>query len=203
MRILNADTPGGSHGICGVTHQVTACRQAVVGFVQRLQKPGGALHGPALYDSTGIKPTPSIGQREVDRKRTVGLLLGFSPQLEHLSNLWRTFVDQQFASIQTVDDGIVSVGAEDAINFAQLADHFLSGLVTFGSGGVAAPQGKVDRHLHDVLDATMDTAVHWSLDCGAAHMPASPRAGCSDCRHPTLVIVVVRLTMSMLGSCNR
>ena len=37
MRILNADPPGGSLGICGVTDQVTACRQAVVGLVQLIQ----------------------------------------------------------------------------------------------------------------------------------------------------------------------
>jgi hypothetical protein len=87
--------------------------------------------------------TPSIGQREVDRERTLGLSLGLSPQVEHLSNLWRTFLDQEFTSIQTVDDGIVSVGAEDLINFPQLVDHFLPGLATFGRGGVAAPQGKL------------------------------------------------------------
>ena len=73
----------------------------------------------------------------------------------------------------------------------------MSGLVTFGSGGVAAPQGKADRHL---LDATMDPAVRSSLDRCAAYMPASPWAG-SDYTCPPLVIVG-GLTMSMLGGCN-
>jgi hypothetical protein len=82
-----------------------------------------------------------------------------------------------------------------------LVDHFLPCLVTFGSGGVAAPHGKVDRHPDDVLDATMDTAVCLSLDRCVAHLPASPWAGCSDCRCPPLVIVV-GLTVSMLGGCN-
>jgi hypothetical protein len=82
-----------------------------------------------------------------------------------------------------------------------LVDHFLPCLVTFGSGGVAAAQGKADRHPDDVLDATMNTAVYSSLERCAAHLPALPWAGCSDCTCPPLVIVV-GLTVSMLGGCN-
>ena len=79
-----------------------------------------------------------------------------------------------------------------------LVDHFLHAcdLWKWRCGGA---HGKADRHPHDV--PTMDTAVCLSLDRCAAHMPASPRAGCSDCTCPPLVIVV-RLTMSMLGARN-
>ena len=93
------------------------------------------------------------------------------------------------------------VSSSRKAGWISLVDHFLPGLVIFGSGGVAAPQGKADQHSHDVLDATMDTAVCLSLDCCAAHVPALPWAGCSDCTCPPLVIVV-RLTVSMLGGCN-
>jgi hypothetical protein len=66
------------------------------------------------------------------------------------------------------------------INIPQLVDHFLPGLVTFGSGGVAGPARQADRHSHDVLDATVDTAVSSSLDRCTAYMAASPRPACSD-----------------------
>jgi hypothetical protein len=94
------------------------------------------------------------------------------PSLSTSATSWRTFVDQEFAPIQTVDDGIVSVSAEGLINFPQLVDHFQPGLVTFGSGGVAAPPGKADRHPHDVFDATMDTAVRssWTGCCSSASL---------------------------------
>jgi hypothetical protein len=158
------------------------------------------LHGRSLHDSAGIKRTPSNGQWEVDRERAAGLTLGLSPQVEYLGNLWRAFVDQQFASIQTVHDGLVSVGAKDLINFPELVDHFPSSLVSIGA--VGGPARQADRHPHDVLDATMDTAVGSSPERRAAHLPALPRAAAAMRIYLSSVIVVVRFTMSMLGTCD-
>jgi hypothetical protein len=72
--------------------------------------------------------------------------------------------------------------------------------VTFGSGGVTATQGKADRHPHDVLDATMDTAVRSSRT--ACRSYASLAEGGLHRLHISPLVIVVRLTMWMLGACN-
>jgi hypothetical protein len=60
----------------------------------------------------------------------------------------------------------------------------MSGLVTFGSGGVAAPQGNADRHPHHVLDATMDTAVF--VPWNAVLLMCQPRRGRAAAIAPVL-----------------
>jgi hypothetical protein len=85
------------------------------------------------------------------------------------------------------------------INFSQLVDHVLPRLVTFGSGGVAAPSRKAYRH------PRMCTTRRWirhpfvpgSLSCSNAN----PAEGCGDFTHLP-VVIVVRLTMSMVRSSN-
>src|SRR5512133_126378 len=196
MWVFDADPPCRAVGQCCIAEDVATCRQAEVGLIQRGQELRGSLRRPSLHDAAGIDSAAAIGCRKIDRERTFGDLLGLASQLEHLGQLGRTLFDHELASVETADDRIVTVGAEDQVDFAQLVDHRLPGLLPGGAGSMAATQGEADRHAHYVLDVTMNVAARRSLDRCRAHIPASSSAPCNDSAYPSLV-TVAPLTMSM------
>ena len=76
----------------------------------------------------------------------------------------------------------------------------MSGLVTFGSGGVAAPRKAMLIGIPPMSSTRRWIPPSVRLWTAVLLICLSPRAG-SDYKCPPLVIVV-GLTMSMLGGCN-
>jgi hypothetical protein len=67
--------------------------------------------------------------------------------------------DRKLASIQTANDGILAIRAENPFNLPQLVDCVLPRMSACCRTGVSATESDAYRHAHHMFDTTMETAI--------------------------------------------